>query len=47
MSGSRVAEFTGSSLQGNMDVFDEKNRALTICAYACGAEASCEGGCGS
>jgi len=25
-----------SSLQGSSDGFDEKNRALTISAYACG-----------
>jgi hypothetical protein len=46
MSGWKVAAFMGSSLQRNADVFDEKNRAFTIGAYACQAEASCEGGCG-
>jgi len=30
----------------NADVFDEKNRAFTICAYVCRAEASYEDGCG-
>jgi hypothetical protein len=35
MSGERVAAYMGSSLQGNAEVFDEKNRALTICAYTC------------
>ena len=24
-------------------MFDEKNQAFTICAYACRAEASCQG----
>ena len=46
MPGWRVESFTGSSLQRNADVFDEKNRAFTICAYAYRAEASYEDGCG-
>ena len=31
----------------NAQMFDEKNRAFTICAYVCHAEAWCEGGRGS
>ena len=31
---------------GAIYVFDEKNRAFTICAHACRTEASCEDGSG-
>jgi hypothetical protein len=40
---STVATTVGFSMS---DVFDEKNHAFTICAYACQAEASYEDGCG-
>ena len=40
---STVATTVGFSIS---DVFDEKNHAFTICAYACQAEASYENGCG-
>ena len=46
MSGWRVATIRGSFLRENAQVFDEKNRAFTICAYACQTEASYEDGCG-
>jgi len=38
-----LSSFADSSLRNNADMFDEKNRAFTICAYACHAEAWCGG----
>jgi hypothetical protein len=46
MSGYKVASFTGPICGENADVFDEKNRAFTICPYDCRAKASYEHACG-